>query len=31
MLEQWAILQRLTTAIESYLDARVHDQLGKKR
>lgn len=31
MLEQWANLQRLTTAIESYVEARVHEQLGKKR
>jgi hypothetical protein len=31
MLEQWAILQRLTTAIESYVEARVHEQLGKRR
>jgi hypothetical protein len=31
MLEQWAILQRLTTAIESYVEARVHEQLGGKR
>jgi hypothetical protein len=31
MLEQWAVLQRLTAAIESYLEARLHEQLGKKR
>jgi hypothetical protein len=31
MLEQWAILQRLTVAIESYVEARLHEQLGKKR
>jgi hypothetical protein len=31
LLEQWAVLQRLTVAIESYVEARVHEQLGKKR
>ena len=31
MVEQWAILQRLTTAIETYVEARLHEQLGKKR
>ena len=31
MLEQWAILQRLTAAIETYVEARLHEQLGKKR
>ncbi|TMC63145.1 MAG: hypothetical protein E6J16_10045 [Chloroflexota bacterium] len=31
MLEQWTIVQRLTTAIESYVEAQVHEQLGKKR
>jgi hypothetical protein len=31
MLEQWDIIQRLTTAIETYVEARVHEQLGRKR
>jgi len=31
MLEQWTIVQRLTTAIESYVEARLHEQLGKRR
>jgi hypothetical protein len=31
MLEQWAVLQRLTAAIESYVEARLYEQLGKKR
>jgi hypothetical protein len=31
MVEQWGILQRLTAAIESYVEARVHEQLGSKR
>jgi len=31
MVEQWDILQRLTAAIESYIEARVHEQLGSKR
>jgi hypothetical protein len=31
MLEQWGILQRLTAAIETYVEARVHEQLGRKR
>jgi hypothetical protein len=31
MVEQWGILQRLTAAIESYVEARVHQQLGTKR
>jgi hypothetical protein len=31
MLEQWAVLQRLTAAIESYVEARLHEQLGKRR
>jgi hypothetical protein len=31
MVEQWAILQRLTAAIETYVEARLHEQLGKKR
>ncbi len=31
MLEQWAVLQRLAVAIESYVEARVHEQLGTKR
>ena len=31
MLEQWAVLQRLTVAIESYIESRVHEQLETKR
>jgi hypothetical protein len=31
MLEQWDVLRRLTAAIESYVAARVHEQVGKKR
>jgi hypothetical protein len=31
MLEQWAVLQRLAVAIESYVEARLHEQLGTKR
>ena len=31
LLEQWAVLQRLTVAIESYVEARVREQLGTKR
>jgi hypothetical protein len=31
MVEQWGILQRLTAAIESYVEARIHEQLGTKR
>jgi hypothetical protein len=31
MVEQWGILQRLTAAIASYVEARVHEQLGQKR
>jgi hypothetical protein len=31
MLEQWDIIQRLTTAIETYVEARVHEQLGRRR
>ena len=30
MVQQWDILQRLTAAIESYIEARVHEQLGRK-
>jgi hypothetical protein len=31
MVEQWDILQRLTAAIEAYVEARVHEQLDRKR
>lgn len=31
VVEQWGILQRLTVAIESYVEARIHEQLGTKR
>lgn len=31
MLEQWAVLQRLAVAIESYVEARLHEQLRTKR
>ena len=31
LVEQWDILQRLTGAIERYVEARVQEQLGKKR
>ncbi|MEA2635593.1 MAG: hypothetical protein QOH92_2360 [Chloroflexota bacterium] len=31
LVEQWGILQRLTTAIEAYVEARVHEQMGTKR
>jgi hypothetical protein len=31
LLEQWAVLQRLTVAIESYVESRLHEQLGTKR
>jgi len=31
LVEQWGILQRLTTAIESYVEARIHEQMGRKR
>jgi hypothetical protein len=31
LVEQWGILQRLTTAIESYVEARVHGQMGTRR
>jgi hypothetical protein len=31
MLEQWAVLQRLTAAIESYVEARLREQLRTKR
>jgi hypothetical protein len=31
MVEQWDILRRLTAAIESYVEARVLEQLGRKR
>jgi len=31
LLEQWAVLQRLTVAIESYVESRVREQLGTKR
>jgi hypothetical protein len=31
MLEQWAVLQRLSAAIESYVEARLHEQMGKGR
>ena len=31
LVEQWGILQRLTTAIEAYVEARVHEQTGTKR
>jgi hypothetical protein len=31
VVEQWSILQRLTVAIESYVEARIHEQLGPKR
>ena len=31
LTEQWGILQRLTTAIEAYVEARVHEQMGTKR
>jgi hypothetical protein len=31
MFEQWAVLQRLTAAIESYVEARLHEQMGKGR
>lgn len=30
VVQQWDILQRLTAAIESYIEARVHEQLGRK-
>jgi hypothetical protein len=31
LVEQWDILQRLTGAIERYVEARIGEQLGKKR
>ncbi len=31
MVEQWDILQRLTAAIESYVEARVREQMGRRR
>ena len=31
VVEQRGILQRLTTAIETYVEERLHEQLGKKR
>ena len=31
MLEQWNLLQRLTAAIERYVEARVIEQIDKKR
>lgn len=31
LVEQWGILQRLTAAIEAYVEARVHEQMGTKR
>ena len=31
LVEQWGILQRLTAAIEAYVEARLHEQLGSRR
>jgi hypothetical protein len=31
MVEQWNILQRLTAAIESYVEGRLHEQMRKGR